>query len=316
VAERFRGLAADGADRPVGERMIGAALHYLGEQTQAREQIERMLGHQADPVRRAHAIRFQYDQQIAARMILARILWLQGFPDQARRAAEQSVADARRIDHALSICNALEIPCLVALWSGDAAAAERAVTALLDHSARHALTVRHLGARCFQGAMMIERGDPREGLDLLRTALDELRETSFVPYFPVTLGMLARGLARADLLTPALVTVEEALAKCERDEERWWIAELLRIKAEVVRRAEGPAARAVEETLHDALGWTHRQGSLSLELRCATDLARLWREQGRVEPARALLAPVVARFSEGLDGTDMRAASRLLEALG
>ena len=76
------------------------------------------------------------------------------------------------------------------------------------------------------------------GLELLRTALDELRGTSFVPYYPVMLGALAQGLTEAGHVAQALATIDEALAKCERDEERWWIAELLRIKAEVMLSAE------------------------------------------------------------------------------
>ncbi len=135
-------------------------------------------------------------------MMLARVLWLQGFPEQARRTAQANVEDARAVDHALSLCNALEVPCLVAIWSGDLVAAERSVTALLEHSARHALAVRHVGARCFNGALLIERGEVGGGLELLRTAVDELRETSFVPYYPVTLGALAQGLAGVGQVAP------------------------------------------------------------------------------------------------------------------
>lgn len=57
-----------------------------------------------------HAIRFQYDQKIAAQMILARVLWLQGFPEQAMQTAQANVEEARTVDHAVSLCNALEIP--------------------------------------------------------------------------------------------------------------------------------------------------------------------------------------------------------------
>ena len=149
LAERFRDRAA--TDRSVGERMVGASLHYLGEQANARQHVERMLGRYAEPARRSHTIRFQYDQKVAARMILARILWLEGFPEQARRTARENVEDAQAVDHALSLCNALEVPCLVAIWSGDLVAAEHAVTALLDHSARHALAVRHAGVAASAG---------------------------------------------------------------------------------------------------------------------------------------------------------------------
>jgi hypothetical protein len=95
LAERFCERAKDAPDLHVGERMIGTSLHYLGDQTNARRRLEDMLSRYVAPARRAHAIRFQYDQRLIARMILARILWLQGFPDQAMRTAHRNVEEAR-----------------------------------------------------------------------------------------------------------------------------------------------------------------------------------------------------------------------------
>jgi predicted ATPase len=317
LAEAFRDRANTPADRPVGERMVSASLHYLGEQANARRHLEGVLGRYIDTARRSHAIRFQYDQKVSARMILARILWLQGFPEQARRTAQEAVEDARAVDHALSLCNALEMPYLVAIWSGDLVAAEHAVTALLEHSTRHALAAAHRQARCFKGALLIERGEAEDGLELLRTAVEEIRETGFVPYYPVTLGTLARGLAGVGEVAQALATIDEALAKSERDEERWWIAELLRIKAELILMTGAPGAGpAAEEHLQQALEWARRQGALSMELRCATGLARRWLEQDRPDPARDLLAPVHGRFTEGFDTADLRAAKAILDQLG
>ena len=318
LAERFceRVAQAAPADWPLGERMVGASLHYLGDQTTARQHLERMLGSYVDSVRRSHAIRFQYDQKVAAQMVLARILWLQGFPEQALRKAQENVEDARRVDHALSLCGALELPCLVAIWSGDLPVAERSVTALLDYSARHALAVRHRGARAFHGALLITRGEMDGGLEILSTALAELRETSFVPYYPVLLGALAQGLAGVGQVAEGLTTIDEALNKSEHDEERWWLAELLRIKAELLLLADGPhAIRAAEEHFQEALRWARQQGALSLELRSATGLARLWHRQGRSASARELLAPIFARFTEGFATADLRAAKSLLDNL-
>jgi predicted ATPase len=318
LAERFRDRATDTADHAVGERMVGVSLHYLGDQVRARQHVATMLEHYVDSVRRSHAGRFQYDQRIAAQNILARILWVQGFPEQAWRTTQDNVDDARTFDHALSLSNALEIPCLVALWCGDLAATEESVTALLNHTTRHALAVRHQAARCFSGALLIARGKARDGLDVLRPALGELRETSFVPYYPVLLGTLAQGLSGVGQLNDALETIEEALAKCERDEERWWIAELLRIKAELLLLARGmsDAAKAdAEEQLQHALQWTRHQSALSLELRCATDLARLWHAEHRTEQARELVAKIYGRFSEGFTTADLRVAKTLLENL-
>jgi len=111
--------------------------------------------------------------------------------------------------------------------------------------------------------------------------------------------------------------LDEALTKSDHDEQRWWIAELLRIKAELILLAEGAdAAPTAEAHLQDALAWTRRQGALSLDLRCATDLARLWQQQGRSAPARDLVAPIYARFTEGFATADLEAAKALLGSLG
>jgi hypothetical protein len=109
--------------------MIGTSLHYLGDQTDARHHIERMLASYTAPVHRPDTIRFQFDQRVTARATLPRILWLQGFPNQAMRTVQRNVEEALAIDHALSLCNALaDAACPIALLIGDLDAAERFAT--------------------------------------------------------------------------------------------------------------------------------------------------------------------------------------------
>lgn len=316
LAERFCGLATNPADQLRGERMMGASLHYLGDQASARQILESVLGRHASAAPpQSRAVPFQYGRP-NARLILSRVLWLQGFPDQSRRLTEREVEDAGAIDLAVGVCYALEVAFLVAVWSGDLVTAERHVAALLDYAERHALAAWRRPARCYDGVRLIKHGEVAEGLEVLRTALDELHESSFVPYYPVMLGTLAQGLAASGQLARALATIDEALAKCERDEERWWFAELLRIKADVMLSADGANAATAEAHLQDGLSWTRRQGALSLELRCATDLARLWHQHRRTAPARELLAPIYARFTEGFATADLESAKALLSSLG
>jgi predicted ATPase/DNA-binding winged helix-turn-helix (wHTH) protein len=320
LAQRFCSLAAnqpDLVDLLVGDRMIGTPLHYLGDQTNARRHIERMLARYVTPVHRSHIIRFQFDQRLRARCTLALILWLQGFPDQAMRTAQSSVGEASVTDNALSLCNTLaQAACPIALFIGDLAAAERFVAMLLDHSARHALASWHAQGHCFKGALFIRRGDVVIGSQYLRCALDELRKIGFVQRCPAFLGALAEGLAGAGQGAEALVAIDQALALSERDEGRWCMSELLRIKGELVLSEGGPdAAEAAEDHFRQALDWARRQGALSWELRAATSLARLWRDQNRTRAAREFLAPVYDRFTEGFETTDLKAAKLLLDGL-
>ena len=159
-------------------------------------------------------------------------------------------------------------------------------------------------------------GDFDTGLQLLRTALEQLPEASFQPRFTWFLGELAEGLGRAGQIAQGLETIDEALARSERNEDRWYVAELLRIKGELLllQRKYGAAA-AAEDHYQQALGWARRQGALSWELRAATSLGRLWRDQGSSADATALLRPVYDRFTEGFATADLKAAKALLDDL-
>ncbi len=114
-------------------------------------------------------------------------------------------------------------------------------------------------------------------------------------------------------MAEGLLAIDEALTQCERTGERWNIAELLRIKGEVLLRKGAPETAAVAEDHYlQALDWARRQGALSWELRCATSLARLWRGRARGDEARELLAQVHDRFAEGFATADLKAAKALL----
>jgi predicted ATPase len=322
LAQRFRALAANATDPfdiQIGERMLGVSLHYQGDQANARRHTEGMLSGHAAPIYGSEAItRFQFDQRIAARSYHARILWLQGLPDQAMTAAQASVDEAEAKGHALSLCYALvHAACPVALFTGDLVAADHFVTMLLDASARAGLKVLHDVGRCFKGMLVMKRGDLDTGLRLLRATIDELGQGEFALFRTAFLCALAEGLASAGQIAEGLETIGHALARCERYEERWCIAELLRVKGELeLQRHSAAASSAAEGYFLQSIDWARRQSALSWELRAAMSLARLRHRQNRATEARALLAPVCDRFTEGFDTADLRAANALLEAIG
>jgi len=144
-AERFRGLIEkqpDPAARLIADRMVGSVRLYMGDQADARRHIERMLSRYVDPLHRSHMIRFVWDQRVAGEIILAVVLWLQGFPGQAVGTVQKTIERARASDHAISLCYKLaRASCPVALRVSDLAAAERYVSMLLDHSAKLAMAV-------------------------------------------------------------------------------------------------------------------------------------------------------------------------------
>jgi predicted ATPase len=320
LAERFSAIAetrAVASDLLIADRITGYALHFLGDQNQARWHIERMLGRYFVPTRRSDAIYYLINPRATALAHLAQISWLQGFPDQAIRHAQSSELEARSLDHVTSLCYVLaDAGCPIALAVGDLGTAEHQVATLLELSAKHGLAIWNAWARCFKGNLLLKRGDPDTGLPLLRTALDELRQTRNALRYPSFLAALAEGLGNAGQVSQGLVSIDEALDRCERNHEHWCMAELLRLKGELVLLDDSSEATlAAEKYLLESLDWARRQGALSWEIRGATSLARLWRGQGRNSEAKELLEPTYERFTEGFETADLKSASALLHDL-
>jgi len=186
---------------------------------------------------------------------------------------------------------------------------------LLNHSTRHALGRWRACGRSFQGVLVIQRGDVITGLRLLRASFDEFGKagSGLLPFLAL---LMAEALGRAGQNADGLAAIDEAIARSERTEERWAIAELVRVKGELLLLQDAPgAAAAAEHHFRQALDWARRQGALSWELRAATSLARLLRDRDRIGEARDLLAPIYEPFTEGFGTADLQAAKRLIDAL-
>ena len=318
IAQKFLSLATTRSDRDdalIGERIVGVSQHFLGDQTAARKNIEHMLANFVAPARKSHyAVRFGFDQRVAARTILARVLWLLGYPDQGSRTAEAAIEDARASNHATSLCYALaDAACQIALWTDDRAAAERYAEALVDYSSRFALPAWHPTGRLYQAVLLIRSGDVVDGLERLPAGFQDASDARYAWTHAMVLAV-AEGLARGGHVDAALATVQHAIDRCERNQERWLLAELLRLKGEFVLRQDGSAVAATaEDYFQQALDVAQQQEALSWELRAATSLARLLRSQGRLAEALEALRPVYDRFTEGFGTVDLIAAKQLLD---
>jgi predicted ATPase/DNA-binding winged helix-turn-helix (wHTH) protein len=321
IAQRFRTLAAnqrDANDRLIGDRMIGCLQHLLGDQVGARRHTEHMLANFILRDQTSHdPIRFQYHQRPTALAITARILWLQGFPDQAMRIADSAVEEAGETNHALSLCYALaHAACPTMLWAGDIVAAERYIVMLLDHSTRHALPLWGALGRTFQAVLVIRRGQVGDGVGLLRASLDELGGAMSDWISVMFLSELAAGFGSAGQIADGLAAAEQAIERAEQTGARWLFSESLRVKGELLRMQGAPGATAAAEDLfRQALDWAERQGALSWELCAATSLARLLCHDGRRADATTLLQQVYDRFTEGFETADLKAAKALLATL-
>jgi len=318
TAEKFSGLAERTADRRLADRLTGVPLHCLGRHVMARRRIEKVLEGGEAPVKPPPGIRFRFGQPMAAQVILAQMLWLQGSADQAIAAARGGLEDARAAGHAISVCDALaQASCPIALLIGDWAGAGQAVESLLNHAEAHALGPWSVLGRCWKGALQIKTGALDPGIAQLAAGLEELREVRFAFYRTSFMGMLAEGLAELGQIRRASALVDEALDRCKRKEELWCLAELLRTKGEIALLT-GTSTRDVAEAkqlFSRALKLARRQRALAWELRAAVSLARLQKIQGLTNEPRGLLAGVFQRLTEGFSTRDAVAAKALMEQL-
>jgi predicted ATPase/DNA-binding winged helix-turn-helix (wHTH) protein len=315
LSESFRSLASrsgDPVDIAIGERMIGFVRHYIGDHAAARHHIEHMLALQDDTLRYDNIARFQFDPWVTARVTLARVLCIQGLPEQAMEMLERGVAEALSIDHATTQCNVLAKACPVALFARDLAAAERFIV-LLERAVMQGLSFWQAEGRGYRGVFHIMRGEWEEGVRLVRSAFGNSEEKVVTPPYPHFLGALAEGQSRLGETTEALRTVDQAIAYCESHEEVWYLPELLRIRGEISRSAGSD--ELAQDLFLRSLELARTHGALLWELRAATNLARLWQEVDRVAEARELLARIYGKVREGFATPDMLEAKALLSAL-
>ncbi len=301
----------------IADRLDGYVLQHAGEQREAQRRFERVLAHYVAPKDRQATVWSQLDQRVLARAMLARALCLQGYVDQAVQQAGASLEAAQVTDYHLSICEALRLAvCPVALMTGDLAAAEHSVAMLVDLATNRNATFWRIVGRCLEGKLLIMRGEFRAGLGLLRTEIDASQRTGWAIWYPEFLGALAEGFAGLGRITEGLVTIDQALARADGGGELYYVAELLRIKGELLLQTSAEQTdRGAEGCFHDAFKVARQHGALFWELRIALSLAR-WRvRQDRPDDARDVLAPVYSQFTEGFSMVDLRAARTMLEAL-
>lgn len=161
-ARRYAALAnaSDAIDLVMADRILATSWHYLGDQNSARRHIDQVIARLDTLAQQPQIVRLRLDHRVSAHYFQARILWLQGLVDEARRVVEHNIVEGRAIGHALTFCSVLgQGACPIAYMAGDYEAAARYGAMLLDHTERHPVRLWNLWARCFNAVVGIKRGD-------------------------------------------------------------------------------------------------------------------------------------------------------------
>ena len=313
AAERFSELARQMADPSVtaiANSMLGAAHHLLGNPKTSQCHCEAALC-DASSWQRMHWVYLGIDHHTRALCVSARNLWILGCSEQALEAANFTLEETGVSEHPVTLGIALwTVP--VFIWAGDWHRAETMLERLLDRAAKFALKPYRAMVLGQQGGLAIRRGDPARGVQLLEEAL-RIAGTSYAMVTTGYLNDLADGLITLGRSAEALDVLDQANARIEANGELLHLPELLRLRGEALARAGSADA---EKTLRAALEAAQRQHAAAWELRAAISLCRLQRTNGGVNDGGDLLAATYARFREGFDTADLRAAAELLHAIG
>jgi len=253
------------------------------------------------------------DQGVQVLGFAAQNLWYLGQPDAALARARAAVALAQRLNHPFSLAFALTFEAAVQVFRRDVAAQHERATEVVALSKTQGFPfwlgvgrVYHAAARVMEG----DSGALPEMLDGMALAA----ETGSQAGAPAFFAILAEAQRAAGQLAEAQGIVATALAVAVQTGQPYVDADLHRLDGELLLATGGTADEAAAR-YHRALSIAREQGARSFELRAATSLARLWRDQGKRAEARDVLAPVYAWFTEGFDTRDLIEAKALLEEL-
>jgi predicted ATPase len=306
-----------------GNMEVGWSHFFLGELEQAREHLERVLALYDDERHSSHAFIYGDNPATSSRGVLSSVLWLLGYADQSLRHSEENLATLRSLvqhQHPYSVAFGLNVAAFLRQYLGDAPATRTLAEEVHVRSEAHGLTFIGAMASILNGWVLTREGQLEEGVAQMRRGLAAQLATGAELARPYWLWLIAEAFHRMGAAHEGLALLDEAEAAVEQTQERYWEAEIHRLRGQLLAAASQPAgtegARLAEAGYHRALNTARGQGARSLELRAAVSLSLQWQAEGRQGEARELLAPIYERFSEGRETPDLRTAARLLAELG
>jgi class 3 adenylate cyclase/predicted ATPase len=318
VAAQFLMLAEkQGATAPlmIGHRLMGTSLLWTGDAAQGRAHLDRAVALYDAAEHRPLGTRFGGDVRVAALSLRSLALQVLGYPEAALADSHQALSDAREIGQAATLLVALSFAPLINIYCGNyaiAAAQLDEAVALADEKGTPFLKAVGMSNR---GLILTLTGKASDAVDVLMSSIAALRSTGSTFRRSSDLSNLATGYAELSQFEDAWRCIGEAMTAVETTKERWFEAEVHRMAGEIALKSPERDAAKAEAYFERALSVARQQQAKSWELRAAMSMARLWRDQGKRDEARELLAPVYGWFTEGFDTLDLKEAKALLEEL-
>jgi adenylate cyclase len=325
---------------------LGVSLSNRGEFAACRAHFERELALYNPQRHRAVAAYYGQDPGVACLSHMAWSLWFLGYPEQALKRIDEAFTLAQELCHANSLAAALNFAAYVHQLRKEGGATQQRAEALITLCTEQEIPFWLAWGIILRGWALAEQDQGKEGLAQLQQGLDTYWALGAEQQRPYFLALLAEVQGRVKQEEKGLTLLSEALAAVQKNGECWWEAELYRLKGELTLqqssiqrlasgaqkssklKVQGAKSRSdnlqsapcnpqseAEMCFHKAIEIARRQGAKSLELRAATSLARLLREQGNKAEAQRLLEEVYGWFTEGFGTPDLQEAKALLEEL-
>ena len=318
LAAQFLALAEkQGTTGPllIADRILGISLLCTGDIAHCRAHFDRAVALYDPAKHRSLAVRFGHDARVAVLSYRSWALWMLGSPEAAIADVEHALKDARDIGQAATLVYALSHASITHLLCGRyvvAAAEAQQIVAISEEKGTlfwksHGISM--------QGCTSALTGKASQAVPMITSGLAAYRSTGSDAWLALYISYLAWAYAELGQFDEAWRCMREALASVETTGERWLEAEIHRVSGEIALASPKRDAAGAAAYFERALAIARAQQARSWELRAATSLARLWREEHKRQQARELLAPIYGWFSEGFDTLDLKQAKALLDEL-
>jgi predicted ATPase len=307
--------AQDAALLAAAHRAVGATLMWLGDTAAAHAHFSQGIALYDAQQHRVAMFLYGQDTGVSCRSYAAWTLWLLGYPDQGLARSHEAVTVAQQIDHPFNLCAALSNAATFHQCRQEGQATQERAEAAIRLATEQGFPVLRAVNACLHGWTLREQGQAQEGITQLNQGLRALHAIEVALHRPYFLALLAEAHRTIGEPAEGLMALTEALTLTDTTGERWYEAELHRLKGELLLQLSSDHQAEAEDCFHHAISIARNQQARSFELRAATSLARLWQQQGKRQEAHDLLAPVYGWFTEGFDTADLKDAKALWDEL-